>query len=63
MLKGQNVEWDKTPNKPNVKRKKCRMGHNVEWDKTPNGNNVKSKKGRFGQNVEWYKKMLKVNNA
>jgi hypothetical protein len=63
MLKGQNVEWDKTTNRPDVESKKGRMGHNVEWDKTPNRNYVESKKGQLGQNVEWYKKMSKVSNV
>jgi hypothetical protein len=63
MSKGQNVEWDKMPNRPNVESKKSRMGHNVEWDKTPNGNNVESKKGRLGQNVERSKKMSKESNV
>jgi hypothetical protein len=50
MSKGQNVDWDKTPNRPNVESKKRRMGHNVEWDKTPNRPNVESKKSRRGHN-------------
>ncbi len=63
MSKGQNIEWDKMPNRPNVKSKKGRMGHNVEWDKTPNGNNVESKKGLLRQNVEQSKKMSKESNV
>jgi hypothetical protein len=63
MSKGQDVEWDKTPNRHNVESKKGRMGHTVEWDKTPNRYNVKSKKGPLGQNFEWYLKMLKVSNV
>ncbi len=45
MSKGQNVEWDKTPNGHNVKSKKGRIGHNDEWDKMLNRHTVESKKG------------------
>ncbi len=39
MSNRQNIEWDKTPKRHNVERKKGRMGQNVEWDKLLNRNN------------------------
>ncbi len=33
MSKGQNVEWDKTPNRHNVESKNGRLVQNVKWYK------------------------------
>ncbi len=55
MSNGQNVEWDKMPNRHNVDSNTGRMGHNVEWDKILNRNNIEWDKILNGNNVEWDK--------
>ncbi len=63
MLKGHNVEWDKTPSRPNVKSKKGRIGHNVEWDKRRMEIMSKVRKADWDKMSTGTKKMSKASNA
>jgi hypothetical protein len=62
MLKGQNVEWGKTPNSHNVKSKKGRMGHNLKWEKSRMEIMSKVRKADWDKKLNG-KKMSKVSNV